>query len=261
VGEGWEVSQVIQRRPPRRDKQLPLVAGEQIGRLVLVEPVTVYRKKKAHAHWTCRCSCGVQRAIPVTRLSIGQARSCGCTTAIDEAGKVYGKLTIIGLAPRDPDHTDARWEFLCECGVRGTTRGTQLRNGQKSCGCTKTHGLGGKKTRTREYTIWMGMRARCNSPRHKSYPEYGARGIRVCDRWSSYPNFIADMGPAPDGCSLDRRDPNGNYEPENCRWLDVVAQNNNRRLSRPRVEGILDAAIKDGHSVEWVREQLLGVSS
>jgi len=74
------------------------------------------------------------------------------------------------------------------------------------------------------------MRQRCNDPKNKNYPHYGGRGIKVCDRWNSYDAFLADMGRKPSRKhSLDRIDVNGNYEPENCRWADVMTQRHNQR--------------------------------
>ena len=83
------------------------------------------------------------------------------------------------------------------------------------------------------YKSWENMRARCKNPNHANYSEYGGRGITVCERWDgSLLNFLADMGEQPPGMSLDRIDPDGNYEPKNCQWANQSQQNINRRVNR-----------------------------
>lgn len=81
-----------------------------------------------------------------------------------------------------------------------------------------------------EYKAWAAMKARCTKPNHPRYPLYGARGIKVCQRWlDSFQNFFDDVGPRPDGYELDRIDNNGNYEPSNVRWTTKLESRRNRR--------------------------------
>ncbi len=92
---------------------------------------------------------------------------------------------------------------------------------------TRTHGLTG----TPEHIVWKHIRQRCNNPNDKSFADYGSRGIIVCDRWHSFENFLADMGKHPTKKhTIERRNNNGNYEPDNCYWAENrVIQNNNTR--------------------------------
>lgn len=91
------------------------------------------------------------------------------------------------------------------------------------------------------YSTWLSLKDRCNNPRNKYYHNYGARGIKVCERWqdhaNGFENFLADMGERPDGYSIDRIDNNGDYCPENCKWSDKIEQNLNKRtnLSTPYI--------------------------
>lgn len=90
----------------------------------------------------------------------------------------------------------------------------------------RRHGL----SETREYARWASMRERCNNPKAHNYHLYGGRGIRVCERWNSFENFIADMGLRPtDTHSIERVDNDGNYEPSNCKWATKLEQSRNRR--------------------------------
>ena len=110
-------------------------------------------------------------------------------------------------------------------------------------------------TGTRLYSIWRSMRQRCNSPKHKDYKHYGARGITICKEWDSFPAFSdwATANGYSDNLSIDRIDVNGNYCPENCRWADNSTQSKNRRCTQISFNG-------ETHTIEeW--SEIIGVSN
>lgn len=88
------------------------------------------------------------------------------------------------------------------------------------------------------YSTWGNMWQRCFNKQHKNYPQYGGRGITVCQRWLTFANFVLDMGNKPAGFTLDRIDNNGNYEPSNCRWASVSTQQYNKRPYKNNISGI-----------------------
>lgn len=94
---------------------------------------------------------------------------------------------------------------------------------------THGHAGNGRGQRSPTYNSWRAMRGRCLYPTHPRYVDYGGRGIRVCDRWTSFANFLADMGERPDGHTLDRINPQDHYYPANCRWATPLQQTWNRR--------------------------------
>ena len=155
-------------------------------------------------------------------------------------GQVFGLLTVIRILPYR--HKSKRmWLCKCSCGSDPiAVRHDYLlhtNNPKTHCGCSNK---GLPTLYPREYHIWNSMLRRCFNPAFDGYPQYGGRGITVCERWQGlekdggdgFANFFADMGrrPSPKH-SLDRREANGNYEKDNCRWATLQEQARNKRNS------------------------------
>lgn len=158
----------------------------------------------------------------------------------DESGNRYGRLLVIDAAGKGASRAQ-RWLCRCDCGATKAVTGTSLRTGEtRSCGClqrdiarragdrTRTHG----QSKSSLYSIWDTMHQRCSNPKTKDFKNYGGRGISVCGAWDRFETFAVDMGPRPDGLTLERVDTNGNYEPTNCIWATPLAQARNSRSNR-----------------------------
>ncbi len=152
-------------------------------------------------------------------------------------GMVFGRFTVTSIL-----HKTKYCLCDCACGNRNikTVRQTLRAGRSKSCGCMRNELIGKANTthgqsNSREYRSWKAMRDRCGNPNFTGYAYYGGRGITICDRWSEFANFLADMGQCPKGHSLDRwPDHDGNYEPSNCRWATPKQQVENRGPFRLR---------------------------
>jgi hypothetical protein len=226
--------------------------GTRYGNLILVEEVHAPGERR---QFRCQCDCGEQTVVTLKALKNGNTRSCGCLRRLQHVrmpppiGETFGFLEV--LEESGDIGNDRGMRCRCRCGTIVIVRLSALRSeNTRSCGCWQrklasdlprkylsTHGL----SKTRFYKRWMGIIQRCADPNYSSYPNYGAKGIRVCDRWRKFENFAEDMLQAFNdhvaehgvkNTTIDRINSRGNYEPSNCRWATYKVQLRNRSCTR-----------------------------
>ena len=144
----------------------------------------------------------------------------------------------------------------CACGREKRVSLYTLQHGSSS-GCARCKAgrpQNGRSLYRAENNAWRAMKRRCENPKNKRYKDYGGRGIKVCERWDSFENFLADMGRRPKtDFSLERKDNNGNYSPENCVWVAMAEQNRNKRNTIRTSDGTAITAIFPYGSLDYFR--------
>lgn len=157
---------------------------------------------------------------------------------IDLTGKVYGKLIVVGRVHNKGKYP--AWLCKCECGNEHIVLGTSLQQGNvTSCGCyhreiASITNIKHQKSKDKIYKEWSGIKTRCFNEKFYKYKDYGGRGITMCDRWrDSFEAFYEDVSKLPHfgekGYSINRKNNDGNYEPDNVEWADKITQANNKR--------------------------------
>ena len=197
------------------------------------------KNEKKGRLWECQCVCGNIFYKNTSDIRRGYLKCPDCThNQYRLKGKRFGRLTV--LEKSESEKRGTYWLCKCDCGRTKIIKGNSLVDGKTiSCGCLSREKIIKNNTKhgmhkTRIYHIWSDMKSRCLSEKDNAYCYYGGRGITVCDEWKNENGFIAFKNWAyangySDDLSLDRIDVNGNYEPDNCRWVTQKIQSNNRR--------------------------------
>lgn len=224
------------------------LTGKRFGNLV----VTGFAfSRNNESYWNCKCDCGNEKAIRSGNLRAGKTKTCGCSHFNRHhnnlVGKKFGRLTVIEDATDMTPYgkKDIKWLCRCDCGKETVVKTSDLKTGNTlSCGCylaentknfAKKHGL----RYSRLYGIYYGMYDRCYNPNSSVFKHYGGRGIEICQEWLgkggfqrfwdwAYANGYDENAPR-GKCTIDRIDVDGNYCPENCRWVDMKTQAKNKR--------------------------------
>lgn len=220
-----------------------LEEGTRIAKLILVQKTG--NNNRGNIIWECLCDCGNFTELDSLQLKRLQVPSCGCAKPVkgkDLTGEQFGRLTVVSR-DKESDGKTYKWNCICECGTQlKVKRGALTSKNTQSCGCMRADSLRlfnetqgtHKLSSTRAYGIYLKMLSRCFDPGNIDYKDYGARGIGVSERWNAeFPqglvNFFEDMGEPPAGMSIDRRDVNGDYCLENCKWETAQIQAFNQR--------------------------------
>lgn len=238
------------------------IKGCRFEKLTVIEYV-------GNEKWHCKCDCGNEIFATGTELRKGRRTNCGCskkTNLNDLTGRKFGRLTAICRAESVKGNT--RWNCECKCGNETTVSYQNLISGRtKSCGCwhdealtinKKTHGM----SKTKLYSVYRQMVERCYRKNNEAYRNYGGRGIRVCPEWlgkNGADNFFKwanesgyKENKGRNILTLDRKDVDGDYEPNNCRWVTAEVQNNNKRNSHfITIDGVTKTMAEWGNSNEY----------
>lgn len=238
--------------------------GKTFGHLTVVD---FDQTKNGRTYWWCKCDCpaGTIKSIARNNLVCGTTVSCGDSRyhrTEDLVGQVFGRLTVLSRDNIEHRGHDTYW--ICECSCDDKTivsvpRHRLLHGDTTSCGChhrevasrlLTTHGLHSHPL----YGVWTDMKYRCNNNNSTYYYRYGGRGIRVCDEWDDFENFYnwAMSNGYEYGLTIERKNNNGDYCPENCAWADRVVQANNRGNSR-----LIKYGDEEHTIAQWAR--ILGV--
>lgn len=247
------------------------LTGKKFGRLTVIKRNGYANGKRKLPTWLCQCDCG--ETTIRTGKSLKDSFNSGCDKCKylydDLTGRKFGSLTVISR--HGSENGEVIWNCRCKCGNMVRLSTGRLNSGSaKSCGCTNrnrlieqntTHGL----SHTRLYEIWCGMKKRCFDENSIAYHNYGGRGITVCEEWRNNFQVFYDWSMANgyrDDLTIERKDVNGDYCPENCCWATNKEQSRNRRetiyytlfgIKKPLIEWCEYAEIKNSRAYQRYR--------
>lgn len=217
--------------------------GDRVGRLTLIGRCTNKIGGAWQIFWMCRCDCGTKKTVRQSNLK--STKSCGCwrddirrKNRIYHPGQKVGRWTLLSrFTKKTHGQWLAFWKCKCECGTNRVVQQNNLGNGSRSCGCLHKEMVGaaqkvhGESDKTTEWNTWMNMIQRCENENNPQFKDYGGRGIRVCTKWrKSYVAFLKDVGRRPSRRhTLNRKDNDKGYFPNNVNWETHSEQNSNKR--------------------------------
>lgn len=226
------------------------LTGKKFGRLTVIRRVENRPRspsgKAGNTRYECKCECGKTVVVDGGSLNSGVIKSCGCLKAEyasklnfkDLTGQKFGRLTVIERDSRTGECV--YWKCKCECGNEIVVPSGSLISGHtKSCGCFSRESAAIRLTKWAPDELpiikrFHGMTTRCYNKNNPRYPNYGGRGIVVCDEWLKDPRKFVDWAKSHgfrQDLSIDRIDVNGPYSPDNCRWADIYTQASNKQRS------------------------------
>lgn len=224
--------------------------GKKFGKLTVLKEV---EESSNHRMFLCKCECGNEKIIRGAHLSSGETKSCGCLLRKDITGQKFGMLTAIEPILEKPKNRQYKWKCICDCGnIVNVDIGSLTSGNTKSCGKHfKPKGKLNGLSNSRIYMIHAYMKNRCNCPENTGYPNYGGRGIKVCEEWDNPENGFMNFykwsmeNGYSDDLSIDRIDVNGNYCPQNCRWADMTTQARNQRVRSTNRSGVTGITVSN----------------